>query len=257
VLSPIGPKETDEGVLLSFTVTATDPNGTIPSLTTSTLPTGAQFVDSGNGVGSFEWTPDYDQAGVYPVTFYATDDSAAVDSEEVQITVHDVNRAPVIDPVSPQTVTAGQLLAFIIHATDPDGDAVTLAAENMPDGAVFVDSGDGLGGFEWIPQSADTGLHTPSFLASAAGLTDTLEVDITVLHDGCCVGIRGNVDNDPEDAIDIGDLVWLVDFMFTEGPPPACLTEADMDASGELDISDLVYLIDYMFNGGALPADCP
>ncbi|MFQ6008297.1 MAG: Ig domain-containing protein, partial [Candidatus Zixiibacteriota bacterium] len=86
VLAPIGPQSTPEGVNLTFGVSATD-DESIPSLTTSTLPTGAVFVDSGNGAGSFDWTPDFTQSGTYNVTFYATDDSAAVDSEIVTITV--------------------------------------------------------------------------------------------------------------------------------------------------------------------------
>ena len=74
---------------------------------------------------------------------------------------------------------------------------------------------------------------------------------------GCCIGITGNVDNDGSDAIDISDLVYLVDYMFNGGPAPFCFEEADMDISGGIDISDLVYLVDYMFVGGSAPKDCP
>ena len=48
--------------------------------------------------------------------------------------------------------------------------------------------------------------------------------------------------------------------MFTSGPAPECMEEADVDGSGvglPIDISDLVYLVDYMFNGGPEPAACP
>ena len=84
----------------------------------------------------------------------------------------------------------------------------------------------------------------------------------------CCLGaIRGNVDMDPGDAIDISDLVYLVDYMFTGGPAPTCAEEANIDGSccasgsseslSDIDISDLVYLVDYMFNGGPEPPPCP
>ncbi|MCK4371966.1 MAG: hypothetical protein KAW61_02415, partial [candidate division Zixibacteria bacterium] len=50
---------------------------------------------------------------------------------------------------------------------------------------------------------------------------------------------------------DIGDLVYLVDFMFNEGPPPPVMEAADVDGSGgEIDIADLVYTVDFMFNDG-------
>ena len=84
----------------------------------------------------------------------------------------------------------------------------------------------------------------------------------------CCMGeIRGNVDYDVGDNIDISDLVFLVDYMFTGGPAPECWEEANVDGSGpatppdegsdDIDISDLVYLVDYMFTGGPPPAECP
>jgi hypothetical protein len=74
---------------------------------------------------------------------------------------------------------------------------------------------------------------------------------------GCCIPpIRGNVDYDAGDNIDISDLVYLVDYMFNGGPAPPCFEEADIDCSGGLDISDLVYLVDYMFNGGSAPCRC-
>lgn len=72
-----------------------------------------------------------------------------------------------------------------------------------------------------------------------------------------CVGIRGNVDADPSDEINISDLVFLVDFMFTGGSEPPVFEEADMDATGEIDIADLVLLVDYMFTGGPPPEPCP
>ena len=74
----------------------------------------------------------------------------------------------------------------------------------------------------------------------------------------CCMPpIRGNVDYDPEDDIDIGDPVYLVDYMFTGGPAPECFEEADMNGDLAIDISDLVLLVDYMFTGGPEPVACP
>jgi hypothetical protein len=45
----------------------------------------------------------------------------------------------------------------------------------------------------------------------------------------CCMGpIRGNVDYDPDDQINISDLVYLVDWMWGMGPPPPCWSEANV-----------------------------
>jgi len=60
-------------------------------------------------------------------------------------------------------------------------------------------------------------------------------------------------DVDLSEAIDIADLVYVVDWMFTGGPAPIAHDAAQMDGLGEVDISDLVYIVDYMFNDGPPP----
>lgn len=72
----------------------------------------------------------------------------------------------------------------------------------------------------------------------------------------CCIGIRGNVDGDPDEIIDISDQVYMVDYQFRGGPEPECLKEADLNLDGIIDIEDLVMLLDYVFHGGAEPLDC-
>jgi len=68
------------------------------------------------------------------------------------------------------------------------------------------------------------------------------------------------VDGDAFDSIDIADLVYMVSYMFKEGPPPTCWPEADVNALGDpesIDVSDLVYLVNYMFKQGPEPEPCP
>jgi hypothetical protein len=74
----------------------------------------------------------------------------------------------------------------------------------------------------------------------------------------CCLGERGNVDNDPTGAVDITDLIYLVEYSFSFGPAPICPAEADVDGSGEVDISDVIYLVEYMFADppGPSPLQC-
>jgi hypothetical protein len=75
-------------------------------------------------------------------------------------------------------------------------------------------------------------------------------VRMTVGYPNC-----GDVDGSGSGP-DIADLVYLVDYMFTGGPPPPNLDAANIDGIGDIDIADLVHLVDYMFNGGAAPV-CP
>ena len=74
---------------LSFTVTATDPDGLAVSLSAAGLPAGATApASSGTGTASttFNWTPATNQIGVYAVDFSATDDDGTT-ALEVRIAV--------------------------------------------------------------------------------------------------------------------------------------------------------------------------
>jgi hypothetical protein len=90
------------------------------------------------------------------------------------------------------------------------------------------------------------------FTASAIdsmGASDERLLSISVQAGLVC----GDIDNSSEGP-DISDLVYLVDYMFTNGPPPPVMQAADVDGSGgDIDISDLVYLVDFMFTGGSPP----
>ncbi len=72
---------------LAFSVSATDPDGTLPALSAAPLPAGAGFTDLGDGTGAFTWTPSAGQAGTYAVTFTASD-GGLTDTLRVVITVN-------------------------------------------------------------------------------------------------------------------------------------------------------------------------
>jgi hypothetical protein len=136
-LAPIGDKTASEGQLLTFVVSATDPDGNVLTYSAGNLPTGATF-DPATGI--FSWTPGYDQAGNYQnVLFIVTDNGMppASDYEAITITVGNVNRPPILTPIGSKTVNEGELLQIIVTAADPDGDVLTYSAGNLPDGATF------------------------------------------------------------------------------------------------------------------------
>ena len=83
-------------------------------------------------------------------------------------------------------------------------------------------------------------------------------IDCTCLYPvkGCCLGIRGNVNFDAYDIIDISDLTMLVDFMFGGLSTLPCEEEADINGIDGVDISDLVMLVEYQFGDGPEPVLC-
>src|SRR5574341_404881 len=119
-LDSIGPKTVAENSNLTFRVHATDPDLTPLTLTAANVPINANFVDSGNGAGSFTFNPSFTQSGVSNVTFRISDGSL-LDSEVVQITVTNVNRAPVLDSIGYKTGAEGSTLTTNDHATEPYG----------------------------------------------------------------------------------------------------------------------------------------
>ncbi len=178
VLAPIGNKQVDEGQLLTFTVTASDPDGEQLSLTSTNLPAGAAFNQQS---GQFSWSPTFAQAGTYQVTFRAMDTAGDTDLETVTITVMNVNRAPVVTPVDDQSVDEGDTLQFTISATDADGDALTFAMSgNWPAGATLTNHWDGTATFSWMPSFAQAGTYplTLSVADSSTFVQETFTVTV-------------------------------------------------------------------------------
>jgi hypothetical protein len=85
-------------------------------------------------------------------------------------------------------------------------------------------------------------------------------------HDGigdacCCVTIAGNIDGDPGELVDIGDLTALISYLYIPpNPVPGCPNEANVDGDGGglIDIGDLTALISYLYiPPNPVPAPCP
>ena len=82
--------------------------------------------------------------------------------------------------------------------------------------------------------------------------------EVSVSPGTCCVGLTGNIDNDPGDIIDLGDLTALIDYLFISFTVPQCFEEANVDGDSEglVDLGDLTALIDYLFITFTPPAPC-
>ncbi|MCK5125629.1 MAG: M4 family metallopeptidase [candidate division Zixibacteria bacterium] len=57
-------------------------------------------------------------------------------------------------------------------------------------------------------------------------------------------------------AVDIGDAVYIVNYVFRGGPAPDPLESGDANCDGEANVADAVYIINYVFKGGPIPC-CP
>ena len=184
ILAAIGVKSTTENVNLSFGASATDPDGTTPTLSAANLPVGASFNDNGNGTGTFNWTPSFTDAGIYNVTIVASD-GALADSEVVEISVTEAgNQAPILATIGPRGATESINSNFTITATDPDATIPSLTALNLPAGATLVDNGDGSATFDWTPNFTQSGIYNVTFVASDGALADSEVVEIALVLAG-------------------------------------------------------------------------
>jgi serine protease AprX len=61
----------------------------------------------------------------------------------------------------------------------------------------------------------------------------------------------GDANSDGE--IDVGDVIYLVDYLFTGGAAPNPLLLGDVECDDLVDVEDVVYLINYLFLGGSEP----
>jgi hypothetical protein len=169
VLVTIGNKSVNENSTLSFSISAIDADGDPITYSTQNLPAGATFVSQ-----TFSWTPNYNQAGAYQVTFIASDGNAQ-DSKTITITVNNVNRPPVLVTIGNRSINENSALSFSISAIDADGDPITYSAQSLPSGATFVGQT-----FSWTPNYNQAGAYQVTFIASDGKAQDSKTITITV-----------------------------------------------------------------------------
>ncbi len=82
---------------------------------------------------------------------------------------------------------------------------------------------------------------------SAEGMTRTIV---------SCLGDVVPSDNNGDGMVNISDAVWMINYVFTGGPPPLPYPmNGDSNCDGGINISDAVWLINYVFTGGPPPCN--
>ncbi len=80
------------------------------------------------------------------------------------------------------------------------------------------------------------------------------DVFVTKFEYNCC-NVAG--DADAGNSVNIGDVTWLIAYIFLGGLAPECMSKGDPDGGGSVNIGDVVYLIGYIFLGGGAPVCGP
>ncbi|OIO64070.1 hypothetical protein COY26_04305 [Candidatus Woesearchaeota archaeon CG_4_10_14_0_2_um_filter_33_10] len=148
--------------------------------------------------GIINWTPLNEHVGNQSIEIICSDGQANT-SGILNITVYDVENAPVLIPIGNQIAVEGELFIYDVNATDPDDDNLTYSANTT---IFIIDPNTGL--INFTPTLANVGNHTINISVS-----DGLLVDWEVIHfrivrgpycgDGVC-DIDENCYTCPEDC---------------------------------------------------------
>lgn len=60
-------------------------------------------------------------------------------------------------------------------------------------------------------------------------------------------------DANGDEMIDVADVIFLINYLFKNGPPPDPLERGDLTCNAEVNIEDVIFLINYLFAGGPEP----
>ncbi|MBI2137567.1 S8 family serine peptidase, partial [Candidatus Woesearchaeota archaeon] len=166
----------NENERLTVNAKALEPDKEDTVAFTLSNPSGAEGVEFDSASGTLEWTPTFEQAGIYEMSITASD-GLLEDSTQFNITVLNVNRIPEIVAASPQeTIYETEKAETAIIASDPDGDNV----------AYFINDSrfeqNAPGEFEWQTGYEDAGEYYLQLNATDGSLTATHEAKVTVLN---------------------------------------------------------------------------
>lgn len=186
IIDPVANQAGNEGDLIAFTATATDPNvGTVFSYSLGDgAPTGAAIDPA---LGNFTWTPTEDQvAGNFLITVVVTDNGVPSRSDDVQFSlrVEEVNVAPLLGTIGAQQIEAGQRLLFTATATDadlPENNLTFSLDAGAPSGALIDPQ---TGETQWTPAFNDVGTFNVTVRVTDDGAVplddfETISVEVT------------------------------------------------------------------------------
>jgi hypothetical protein len=77
------------------------------------------------------------------------------------------------------------------------------------------------------------------------------EVDIGAFGVACAAYSLGDANGDG--TINIGDVVYLINYLYKGGPAPDPLPAGDSNCDGVINVADVVCLVNYLYRGGGLP----
>jgi plastocyanin len=156
------------------------------------------------------------------------------------------------------TVHVGNFYFTPTKTTVNQGDTVRWVL----DGGTHTTTSDVTSPKQWDSGIFSVGGHFDVVFAAADGLgpfpyhcsihpttmKDTIFVNPPIVY------VCGDANHDTK--INVGDAVYIINYVFRGGPAPNPLGAGDANCDGHINVGDAVYLITYIFRGGPAPC-CP
>jgi hypothetical protein len=271
-----------EGGPISFTAEVTDEESEVDqkvfnftinpalSISTGSLPDWtvgfaySQQLNAAGGTGSRSWSdknsdltgtgltlsPSGLLAGtpssIGPVSFTAevTDQVGASDEVPLSFTI---NPALSITTTSLPEAELGYSYSHQLECTGGTAPLVWSDHDNGLDGTGLTLSNDGL--LSGTPL-AEGLINFTARVDGSAGSFDEMLYSFDVIRPYVCGDANG------DDEVNVADGVYVINYVFNEGPAPEPIEAGDANCDGELNVADAVYIINYVFSDGDPPC-CP
>src|SRR5262245_47038363 len=186
-LAVIANQTVNEGSLLTVTASGNDTDVPANTLTYSLEPGAPAGMTINASSGVVSWTPTEAQGpSTSSVTVRVTDSGSPSlsDTKTFNVTVNEVNNAPVLGVIANQTVNEGSVLTVTASATDADVPANTLTYSLDPGAPAGASINSTSGLFSWTPSEAQgPGSYPITVRATDSGtpsLSDAKTFTVTV-----------------------------------------------------------------------------
>ncbi len=139
IIQPIAPVTVNAGESIPVVISYNDPDGDAVTVTPTVDNPGVASVSASSPT---ELTVTGAAAGTATVTVTLDDGRGGAAGTAFTVTVVQPNQDPIIQPIAPVTVNAGESIPVVISYNDPDGDAVTVTptVDNPGVASVFASS---------------------------------------------------------------------------------------------------------------------
>lgn len=149
-----------------------------------------------------------------------------------------INQPPEIISEDSLIWGCGLAIEYYPEYTDPDDSVFQVSYENLPG---------------WLTIQSDTLVGTTPELAGNVNFSVTVSDPYSIVTQAVHIVTYFCGDANGDSAANVGDAVFLINYVFKEGSWPEPMQAGDANGDGDANVADAVYLINFVFKSGPPP----